>query len=426
MRQPVHPANVAPGDTSSLARRPAPRVVKRVIGQQVPNEILHDADLNAAIAILPANYNFEIHKTVWRVKSAAARHVALQFPEGLLMYACVISDILETFACVEETFIMGDVTYGACCVDDYSAAALGADFLIHYGHSCLVPVNVTTIPCMYVFVDIRMDVEHLVSSIQKNFPLDTRLILAGTIQFASSMQAARLLLTQSGFESISVPQARPLSPGEVLGCTAPTLPGHHDAIVFVADGRFHLEALMIANPDIDAYRYDPYGRTLTAEKYDQAGMRAARRKAIEAASKAPRWGIVLGTLGRQGNPRIMESLQNVLRRKNKQYFIVLLSEVTPAKLKSMDSIGNDSLEEESGVDAWVQIACPRLSIDWGDEFSKPTLNPFEAFVALGELPGWWQSGGRDYPMDYYSSDGGEYSSSYHKKRPVQLKSSPLG
>lgn len=321
---------------------------------------------------------------------------------------------------------MGDVTYGACCVDDYSAAALGADFLLHYGHSCLVPVNVTTIPCMYVFVDIRMDVEHLVSSIQKNFPLDTRLILAGTIQFASSMQAARLVLMQSGFESISVPQARPLSPGEVLGCTAPTLPGHHDAIVFVADGRFHLEALMIANPDIDAYRYDPYGRTLTAEKYDQAGMRAARRKAIEAASKAPRWGIVLGTLGRQGNPRIMESLQNVLRRKNKQYFIVLLSEVTPAKLKSMDSIGNDSLEEESGVDAWVQIACPRLSIDWGDEFSKPTLNPFEAFVALGELPGWWQSGGRDYPMDYYSSDGGEYSSSYHKKRPVQLKSSPLG
>lgn len=31
---------------------------------QVPPEILNDAALNAAIAILPANYNFEIHKTV--------------------------------------------------------------------------------------------------------------------------------------------------------------------------------------------------------------------------------------------------------------------------------------------------------------------------------------------------------------------------
>jgi 2-(3-amino-3-carboxypropyl)histidine synthase len=40
----------------------------------------------------------------------------------------------------------------------------------------------------------------------------------------------------------------------VLGCTAPVLAGHADAIVFVADGRFHLEALMIANPAIPAYR----------------------------------------------------------------------------------------------------------------------------------------------------------------------------
>ena len=32
---------------------------------------------------------------------------------------------------------MGDVTYGACCIDDYTALALGCDILIHYGHSCL-------------------------------------------------------------------------------------------------------------------------------------------------------------------------------------------------------------------------------------------------------------------------------------------------
>ena len=33
--------------------------------------------------------------------------------------------------------IMGDVTYGACCIDDYTAVALGCDMLVHYGHSCL-------------------------------------------------------------------------------------------------------------------------------------------------------------------------------------------------------------------------------------------------------------------------------------------------
>lgn len=51
---------------------------------------------------------------------------------------------------------MGDVTYGACCVDDFSAKALGADLLVHYGHSCLVPVDVTKVgrcqeESLYVF-----------------------------------------------------------------------------------------------------------------------------------------------------------------------------------------------------------------------------------------------------------------------------------
>lgn len=36
-----------------------------------------------------------------------------------------------------EVVVMGDVTYGACCVDDFTARALGVDFLVHYGHSCL-------------------------------------------------------------------------------------------------------------------------------------------------------------------------------------------------------------------------------------------------------------------------------------------------
>ena len=89
---------------------------------------------------LPPNYNFEIHKSIWRIRSDGAKCVALQFPEGLLLYASVIADILEAFTDA-EMLIMGDVTYGACCVDDFTARSLGADFMIHYGHSCLVPID---------------------------------------------------------------------------------------------------------------------------------------------------------------------------------------------------------------------------------------------------------------------------------------------
>ena len=39
----------------------------------------------------------------------------------------------------------------------------------------------------------------------------------------------------------------------------------------------------------------------------------------------------------------------------------------------------------AGPQAWVQVACPRLSIDWGEGFALPTLTPFEALVALGEV-----------------------------------------
>jgi 2-(3-amino-3-carboxypropyl)histidine synthase len=109
-----------------------------------------------------------------------------------------------------------------------------------------------------------------------------RLALAGTIQFGSAIQAVREELASS-YTSLSVPQSKPLSPGEVLGCTAPVLTdacatATADVIVFVADGRFHLEAIMIANPTIPAYRYDPYKRVLTKEEYDHGGMRAVRRK----------------------------------------------------------------------------------------------------------------------------------------------------
>ena len=44
----------------------------------------------------------QIHKTIWRIRQKGAKRVALQFPEGLLMYACVISDILERYVCSSE------------------------------------------------------------------------------------------------------------------------------------------------------------------------------------------------------------------------------------------------------------------------------------------------------------------------------------
>ncbi len=83
---------------------------------------------------------------------------------------------------------------------------------------------------------------------------------------------------------VTVPQVKPLSPGEVLGCTSPKLDKDAiDAIVYIGDGRFHLESIMIANPRIPAFRYDPYTKRFVRELYDHAEMRKMRGEAVRLA-----------------------------------------------------------------------------------------------------------------------------------------------
>ncbi|KAL2192403.1 putative diphthamide synthesis protein-domain-containing protein [Corynascus similis CBS 632.67] len=370
-----------------------PRRAPRLLNQ-VPPEILNDEALKAAIALLPTNYSFEIPKTIHRIRSLGAKRVALQMPEGLLLFATTISDILTEFCPGIETLIMGDVTYGACCIDDYTARAMGCDLLVHYAHSCLIPVDVTKIKTLYVFVDISIDTSHLLATMERNFSPGKTIALVGTIQFNATIHGVRSTLEKAGFHVI-VPQIAPLSKGEILGCTSPNLSTYTDSpvdlILYLGDGRFHLESIMIHNPNIPAYRYDPYSRKLTHETYGHEEMQDVRRDAIRMAKKAKKWGLILGSLGRQGNPHTMTLIEAKLRNMGIPFVNLLLSEIFPGKLAMM-----------SDVECWVQVACPRLSIDWGYAFSRPLLTPYEALVTLEEKEDW---GKGPYPMDYYGKEG---------------------
>ena len=103
---------------------------------------------------------------------------------------------------------------------------------------------------LYVFVEIDIDVAHLIDTIALNFTDPaSRVALCGTVQFGGALHAAKAALAGT-YAEISLPQAKPLSAGEVLGCTSPPLTGRYDLCVFVADGRFHPEAVMIQNPDV--------------------------------------------------------------------------------------------------------------------------------------------------------------------------------
>ena len=540
----------------------------------IPAHIKNNDQLHHIIATtLPADYEFEIPKTIWRIEKSNAHAIALQLPEGLTMYASTIGDILLKFAYrfmphqqqqlqggddgernrpkeIKSLSILGDVTYGACCIDDLSARALGCDLLVHYGHSCLVPLTCTVIPCLYVFVEIRVDVQHLVECVKLTFAEEEKsrsmqnkttgriieALVLGTVQFRSAVVESAQKLDGSSsddgdtpirFEAI-VPQVKPLSPGEVLGCTAPSglaqmnyqealsktrrrlsRKGHRvvsdvttsaaamnntivgnitrdRVMIFLADGRFHLEAAMISNPSLRALRYDPYSKTLTEERYEIVKMKKIRRDAIlsvrqilgifpptqqmdiingkrldpvcqssddiansillqEGSSHlttkrraAPiTMGIILGTLGRQGNPAILSRIRTLLQSHGIRSIILLLSEIFPKKLAMMSNTTPGSESGSGGVCAWVQIACPRLSIDWGHYFCVPVLSPFELFVALGEVadPSLWvaKSEGKEetanseenaagYPMDFYSQNGGAWTNYYDSNKDWKIMS----
>lgn len=101
---------------------------------------------------------------------------------------------------------------------------------------------------------------------------------------------------------------------------------------------------MIANPKLQAYRYDPYEKKLTQEFYDHEEMKIVRLSAIEKAKSAETIGLILGTLGRQGNSNVLKNLENKIQGINKKNVNILLSEIFPDKIAMFDNI-----------DAFIQV-----------------------------------------------------------------------
>lgn len=110
--------------------------------------------------------NFEIERSVEFIRAGRYRRVALQFPDELLsdspavltsirngLIASTISTGADTQQPLPQLFILGDTSYGSCCVDEVAAAHGNADLIIHYGHACLSAPASTAV--LYVFGRLR-------------------------------------------------------------------------------------------------------------------------------------------------------------------------------------------------------------------------------------------------------------------------------
>lgn len=345
---------------------------------------------------IPENYNFEISKTLTTIEKIKPKKITLQFPDGLLCYAPLIIDTIQKYFKV-DCVILGDVVYGACCVDDESVKS---DLLLHYGHSCLIPVTEMNTRTLYIFVDIKIDIDHLYELIVSNFT--GKVAIIGTIQFNSSVNKLKQVINSRQLQNNKtdenninnnmiqiyntvepvVPQIKPLSPGEVLGCTSPII-NNIENVVYIGDGRFHLESAMIRNPTLNFFKYCPFSRKLSREYYDFDKMKNSRERQIQKAFEGKTFGVILGSLGRQGNLQIFKNVINRLNSFNKYKIYKII----------VDEINEKILDKYDFIDSFVQISCPRLSIDWGCCYKKPLLSPMEVFY------------NGEYHMDYYSKEG---------------------
>lgn len=176
--------DLKPQQKTSLVQGQFEARLRQEFGQSIDVDLL-----NKGASMLPANYNYEIHKTVLKILQArrgSKYKVSLQFPEGLLLHAGIIADLVSNFCsdekCTVECLILGDVTYGACCIDDLASQKLGCDFIVHYGHSCLVPIPEMTIKnVLYVFVEIGIDIRHILDTISFNIDKNERIFLMGIV-----------------------------------------------------------------------------------------------------------------------------------------------------------------------------------------------------------------------------------------------------
>ncbi|XP_071501716.1 2-(3-amino-3-carboxypropyl)histidine synthase subunit 2-like [Diadema antillarum] len=91
---------------------------------------------------------YETQRCAVFIKKHGFNKVALQFPDSLLGDAAAVAERLQALTS-SLVFILGDTSYGSCCVDEVAAEHVGANAIIHFGRACL---SVTErLPVLYIF-----------------------------------------------------------------------------------------------------------------------------------------------------------------------------------------------------------------------------------------------------------------------------------
>ena len=89
-------AGAAPASTALVPKVSRAGPPRRRFISQIPASITEDVELKAAMSALPSNYNFEVYKTIWRLRQMQATAVALSRSRGGQTRSVSRNDIMHT------------------------------------------------------------------------------------------------------------------------------------------------------------------------------------------------------------------------------------------------------------------------------------------------------------------------------------------
>ena len=317
-------------------------------------------------------FDFEEERIRREIVKHDAKRVFLQLPEGLKPEAPRLTKIVEKTGAL--SIVSADPCYGACDIATGEAESIGADLIIHFGHSKLVKHE--RVPTVYIEARAVVGIDEVVQDALPLIHKWQRIGLATTVQHVQALDGTREILTRAG-KTVMIGDTGHLSyPGQVLGCdysNTKSIAKDVDAFLFVGGGKFHALgiALSTSKPTIVA---DPYDQRAYSVDDEANKIRKQRWASIGQAEKAMVFAVLVGLKPAQKHLESALEIKRILEESGKTVILLAAREITPEVLMEFPS-----------VEAYVNTACPRISMDDAAKFKMPVLTVNEALVLMGKL-----------------------------------------
>ncbi len=287
-----------------------------------------------------------------------AKIVAIQLPEGMKRW---IGEITEEFRGKELIFV-GDPFWGACDIPQNG----NWDLLIQFGHS---PIPNLGSFKNVIFEEIQEGLDFDISPERVPFK---SLILTSNVTYSNQLPEIKRKLEDSGIKvTLRKGDSRVFYPGQILGCNISSARGVEENVLFVGEGMFHPLGIALGLPDKKVVAFNPK----TGEYIDMEGERrrflAQRYSAIDLASRANRFGIIVSTKIGQTRYSIARIASRILVEAGRSPFIITLDLVRDEELVNFPA------------EVYVNTACPRVTVEDYGTFSRPVISFYELQMALG-------------------------------------------